>query len=78
MSGARPKVSTRSPGVIVEADAGSISRLERVFRGTTAIVDLGQRSGTFRSRSAFAITETELNVIAALASIGLRSMPRKG
>lgn len=30
-------------------------------------------SGTRRSRSAFAMTETELNVIAALASIGLRN-----
>jgi len=31
-----------------------------------------------RSRSAFAITVTELNVIAALAIIGLRSNPKNG
>jgi len=30
-------------------------------------------SEDFRNRSAFAITETELKLIAALASIGLRS-----
>jgi hypothetical protein len=30
-------------------------------------------SEAFRSRSAFAITETELKLIAALASMGLRS-----
>lgn len=33
---------------------------------------------TFRSRSAFPITDTELNVIAALAIIGDRSMPKNG
>jgi hypothetical protein len=32
----------------------------------------------FRSRSAFAMTETELNVIAALAIIGERRIPRTG
>ncbi len=31
-----------------------------------------------RSRSALPITETELNVIAALASIGLSSQPKTG
>ena len=31
-----------------------------------------------RSRSAFAITETELNVIAALAIIGLNRSPKNG
>ncbi len=33
---------------------------------------------TLRSRSAFKITETELNVIAMLASIGLSKIPKKG
>ena len=31
-----------------------------------------------RSRKAFVITETELNVIAALAMIGLSKIPKKG
>src|SRR5437879_3545784 len=31
-----------------------------------------------RSRNAFAITETELNVIAALAIIGLSTIPKNG
>jgi len=31
-----------------------------------------------RNRSAFAMTDTELNVIAALAIIGLRSSPNTG
>jgi hypothetical protein len=35
-------------------------------------------SGARRSRSALAITDTELNVIAALAIIGLRSRPKTG
>ena len=38
----------------------------------------GSQSDTFRSRSAFAITDTELNVIAALAIIGLSSRPKNG
>ena len=33
---------------------------------------------TRRKRNAFAITETELNVIAALATIGLSRRPKKG
>ena len=33
---------------------------------------------TVRSRSAFAITETELRLIAAPAIIGLRSQPKTG
>ncbi|GAG36367.1 unnamed protein product [marine sediment metagenome] len=37
----------------------------------------GQRR-TRRRRRAFPITETELRLIAAAASIGLRRMPRKG
>src|SRR5262245_4190679 len=36
------------------------------------------QSSTLRSRSAFAITETELNVMAALAIMGLRSRPSEG
>lgn len=36
------------------------------------------QSETRRSRSAFAMTETELNVMAALASIGLRRIPKNG
>ena len=36
------------------------------------------QSTTLRSRSAFPITETELNVMAALAIIGLSSRPRNG
>lgn len=32
----------------------------------------------FRSRNAFAMTDTELNVMAALAIIGLRTRPKKG
>src|SRR5688572_31616519 len=38
----------------------------------------GHYSTTRRSRSALAITDTELNVIAALAIIGLRSKPKNG
>ena len=34
--------------------------------------------GVLRSRSAFAITETELKLIAAPAIIGLRSSPKNG
>lgn len=33
---------------------------------------------TLRNRSAFAITDTELNVMAALAMIGLKRIPKKG
>jgi hypothetical protein len=33
---------------------------------------------TFRNRSALAITETELKLIAALASIGLNNQPNTG
>ena len=35
-------------------------------------------SFTFRSRSALEMTDTELNVMAALATIGLRRMPKNG
>ena len=35
-------------------------------------------SCTLRSRSALAMTDTELKVIAALANIGLRSRPKTG
>ena len=35
-------------------------------------------SSTRRSRSAFTITDTELNVMAALAQIGLISVPVNG
>ena len=42
-----------------------------------ALYDLLQ-SSTRRSRSALAMTETELNVIAALAIIGLRGSPNHG
>ncbi len=38
----------------------------------------GNYRSTFRSLSAFAITETELKVMAALAIIGLRSKPKMG
>ena len=38
---------------------------------------LGYRS-TDRNRNAFVMTETELNVIAALAMIGLSKIPKKG
>ena len=36
------------------------------------------QSTTLRNRNAFPITETELNVIAALAIIGLSSTPSRG
>ena len=36
------------------------------------------QSWAWRRRSAFTITETELNVIAALAMIGLSSNPKNG
>jgi hypothetical protein len=35
-------------------------------------------NSAFLSRSAFAITDTELNVIAALAIIGLSRIPKNG
>jgi hypothetical protein len=38
----------------------------------------GGASGCRRSRSALAITDTELRLIAAAAIIGLRSSPAKG
>ena len=34
--------------------------------------------GNLRNRSAFAMTETELNVMAALASMGLKRTPTNG
>lgn len=40
--------------------------------------DAPRQSETFRSLSAFATTETELSVIAALAIMGLRSSPNTG
>jgi len=41
-------------------------------------VDGRPHSRTLRSLSAFPMTETELNAIAALASMGLKSNPKKG
>jgi hypothetical protein len=45
---------------------------------SSAAVSKISYKGSFRKRSAFAMTETELTVIAALAIIGLRSRPKKG
>ena len=45
------------------------------FIGMTMQID---HSASFLSRSAFAITDTELNVIAALAMMGLSSSPKNG
>jgi hypothetical protein len=45
---------------------------------TNRDVTNGQPSDSFRSLSAFAMTETELKVIAALAIIGLNSSPDQG
>jgi hypothetical protein len=46
---------------------------EEISRGRRVL-----QSCAWRRRSAFTITETELNVIAALAMIGLRSNPKNG
>src|SRR5271163_3819981 len=45
------------------------------FVGVTMQID---HSASFLSRSALAITETELKVIAALATMGLSSRPKNG
>ena len=43
------------------------------------IIKVGEHyNATFRKRSALVMTDTELNVMAALAIIGLRSKPKKG
>ena len=65
---------------------GAIGQIREVRMGPTIplVVGGGRRHSqhvhrrAFRSRSEFAMTDTELNVIAALASIGLRTSPKKG
>ena len=52
-----------------------------ISSASTSVVMLPTRQGhscTFLSRNAFAITETELKVIAALAIIGLSTIPKNG
>ncbi len=45
---------------------------------TTGPANSGRYNATRRRRSALAMTDTELNVMAALAIIGLRSTPNTG
>ena len=57
--------------------------IDQLSRSVTSIRLVGvcmqiDQSSSFLSRRAFAITETELRVMAALAIIGLRRMPKKG
>ncbi len=47
-------------------------------RSIPHVPPLSSHSDVLRRRSAFPITETELNVIAALAIIGLSSRPKTG
>ena len=50
----------------------------RHFPGKASEASCPPQSGALRSRRALAITETELKLIAALASMGLSSQPKKG
>ena len=57
--------------------------IDQFRRSITSIRRVGVRmqidhSSIFLNRSAFAITETELSVIAALAIIGLKRIPKNG
>ena len=64
--------SVRSPST------GTCSKLCRKHRRTTIRCFEVPHSATRRNRSAFVITDTELNVIAALAIIGLSTIPKNG
>ena len=62
-----------------------LSLFLRVCSSTLALISDKRKSNAqpvhnsvVLSRKAFAITETELNVMAALAIIGLKSIPKKG
>ena len=48
------------------------------FQSMCIVISSRPHSRTFLNRNAFAITDTELNVIAALAIIGLRTRPKNG
>jgi len=53
-------------------------QLDAAGTGARRRILVSRYSLTFRNRSAFAITDTELNVIAALAQIGLMSTWKAG
>lgn len=66
-----PRVCMRvSPGAIDAEDGGM--RGDRSSRGLTT------HSFTFRNRSAFAMTENELRLIATAATVGPNTMPKIG
>ncbi len=79
-----PGLASRAKGGICRRrDAGSsidAAPLTFMTSGVDAVAGnaANHQSGTFRSRRALAITETEENVMATLASIGLRRGPPKG
>ena len=64
------------------AGSSQINSLVETSKRLKSTTSLGQVSKTqaaaTSSRRAFTITETELNVIARLASIGLSKIPKKG
>lgn len=64
-------VGTRYPGRLGSSDEVN-GQLEELVAADNA------QSGIRRKRSALPITETELSVIAALAQIGLISVPVRG
>src|SRR5579871_6158477 len=86
--------SRRCHGLIVAREGIMIGDSERLQTNRQRAIDQFQRSAraigfvgvrvqvdhraNLLSRSAFAITETELKVIAALAIMGLRSSPKNG
>jgi hypothetical protein len=62
----------------IEGPDGALALLERAAARSSANRRVESQSATLRSRSALAITETELNVMAALAIMGLSRIPKNG
>ena len=78
----RLRVSARSCAASEEAvrtwSAVDVPPAENVWHGRLDRAGSTSHSFAVRSRSAFAITETELNDMASAATIGLRSSPNTG
>jgi hypothetical protein len=74
----RHRARARSSSARAEADGRRCAKHNGKDARTNRDVTNGQPSDSFRSLSAFAMTETELKVIAALAIIGLNSSPDQG
>jgi len=69
----QPAVGSEHPPDLAEGGEDIRDRAEGPAQGQAE-----RYSSTRRSRSALAITDTELKLIAALATIGLRRTPSQG